>query len=83
MPLVSGTPRMCDVLAPIKKHGLINQDSGGFALGWNYLFNYWFLCPTQVCTWENFKCKMRIKSSFVSCVPGTSNGASSANGLGI
>jgi len=29
-----------------------DRNSAGFALGWNYLFNYWFLCPVQVCTWE-------------------------------
>jgi len=50
MQLASGTPRMCtasEVLASIEPHADLN--SGGFALGWTYLLNYWFLCPTQVC----------------------------------
>lgn len=49
-------PRVCELLAesPYQlKCVLINQNSGGFATGWNYLFNYWFLCPTQVCTWRS------------------------------
>ena len=33
---------------------MLIETRGGFALGWNYLFKYWFLCPAQVCPWELF-----------------------------